>query len=94
MTPKERNKLYVARCLIGGKMTTAEAAEALGLCERQVKRLKKGVREYGDAFVIPKNRGRKPHHTVTDEMKSTVVNLKNSEKYSRTNFSHFQELLE
>jgi len=94
MTQNERNKLYVARCLLDGKMTIAEAAEVLGLSERQVKRLKKGVREHGDAFVVHKNRGRKPLHAITDEVKSLVVSLKNSEKYAKANFSHFQELLE
>ena len=60
MTQDERNKLYIARCLLEGKMTISEAAEILVLSERQVKRIKKGVREHGDAFVIHKNRGRKP----------------------------------
>lgn len=94
MTQDERNKLYVARCLLDGKMTISEAAEILSLSERQVKRIKKGVKEYGEAFVIHKNRGRKPAHALSDEIKNTVVNLKKSEKYSYANFSHFQELLE
>jgi transposase len=94
MTQDERNKLYVARCLIDGKMTISEAAEILSLSERQVKRIKKGVKEHGEAFVIHKNRGRKPSHALSDEIKNTVVNLKKSEKYSQVNFSHFQELLE
>ncbi|WP_461570143.1 helix-turn-helix domain-containing protein, partial [Thermincola ferriacetica] len=47
MTQDERNKLYMARCLIDGKMTIREAAEILSLSERQVKRIKKGVKEYG-----------------------------------------------
>ncbi|ADG81913.1 ISNCY family transposase [Thermincola potens] len=94
MTQDERNKLYMARCLIDGKMTIREAAEILSLSERQVKRIKKGVKEYGEAFVIHKNRGRKPSHALTDEVKNLVVNLKKSEKYSKANFSHFQELLE
>lgn len=93
MTQDERNKLYVARCLIDGKMTISEAAEILNLSERQVKRIKKGVKEHGEAFVIHKNRGRKPSHALSDEIKNTVVNLKKSEKYSQANFSHFQELL-
>jgi transposase len=75
-------------------MTVSEAAEILSLSERQVKRIKKGVKEYGEAFVIHKNRGRKPSHALTDEIKNFVVTLKNSEKYSKANFSHFQELLE
>jgi len=94
MTQDERNKLYVARCLLDGKMTISEAAEILSLSERQVKRIKKGVKEHGEAFVIHKNRGRKPKHALTDEVKNLVVNLKKSEKYSKANFSHFQELLE
>lgn len=93
MTQKERNKLYVARCLLDGKMTIKEAAEILGLSERQVIRIKKGVKEHGEAFVIHKNRGRKPAHALSDEVKNQVVSLKKSEKYSKANFSHFQELL-
>ncbi len=94
MTQDERNKLYVARCLLDGKMTISEAAETLGLSERQLKRLKKGVKEYGESFVIHKNRGRKPSHALTDEIRNLVVNHKKSEEYSKANFSHFQELLE
>lgn len=94
MTQNERNKLYVARCLLDGKMTISEAAEVLSLSERQVKRIKKGVKELGEAFVIHKNKGRKPSHTLTDEVKNLVIGHKQSEKYSNANFSHFQELLE
>jgi len=75
-------------------MTISEAAEILSLSERQVKRIKKGVKEHGEAFVIHKNRGRKPSHALSDEIKNKVVNLKKSEKYSQANFSHYQELLE
>ena len=57
MTQGERNKFYIARCLINGKMTISEAALVSGLSERQVKRLKKGVKEHGESFVIHKNRG-------------------------------------
>ena len=88
MTQEERNKLYVASCLLDKKITIEEGAELLHLSERQVKRLKKGVREQGDAFVIHKNRGRKPVHALSHEVKERVVNLKRSEKYSQANFSH------
>jgi len=58
---EERNKPYVARCLLDKKITIEEGAELLHLRRRR-KRLKKGVKEQGDAFVIHKNRGRKPVH--------------------------------
>jgi transposase len=94
MTQNERNKLYVARCLLDGKMTIRDATEILGLSERQVKRIKKGVKEHGEAFVIHKNRGRKPAHALPTEVQSLVLTHKQSDKYSKANFSHFQELLE
>lgn len=93
MTQEERTKLYIARSLLSGKMTFKEAAEVSGLSERQWKRIKKGVREQGDAFVIHKNRGRKPHNAVSEEVKDQIVTLKNSDKYGKANFSHFQELI-
>lgn len=94
MTQDERNKLHIAHSLLEGKMIISDAAELLGLSERQVKRIKKGVKEYGDAFVIHKNRGRIPQHAISDDVKNSVVKLKNSIDYSKANFSHFQELLE
>ncbi|WP_238492528.1 hypothetical protein [Desulfotruncus alcoholivorax] len=75
-------------------MTISEDAEILSLNERQVKRIKKGVKEHCEAIVIHKNRGRKPTHALSDEVKNTVVELKKSEKYTKANFSYFQELLE
>ena len=68
MTQDERNKLYVARCLLDGKMNISEAAEILSLSERQVKRIKKWVKEYGEALVIHKNRGRKLNFSHFQEL--------------------------
>lgn len=94
MTQEERTRLYIARCLIDGKMTISEAVEVSDLSERQWKRIKKGVKEQGDAFVIHKNKGQKPHNAIAEETKEKVVVLKSSSKYEKANFSHFQELLE
>ena len=92
MSQKLRTRLHVVQSLIEDKMLINEAAVVLDLSERQVIRLKKGVMEQGDAFVIHKNKGRKPKHAITDDEKQLVVQLKNS-KYQEANFSHFQELL-
>jgi len=94
MTQEERTKLHIARSLVEGKMTISEAAKVSGLSERQWKRIKKGVLEQGDAFVLHKNRGRKPKNAIADEVKKQVADLKNSPKYDKANFSHYQELLE
>ena len=85
---EERNKLYVARGLLDKKITIEEEVGLLHLKRSPVKRLKKGVREQGDAFAIHKNKGRKPVHALSHEVKERVVNLKRSEKYSPANLSH------
>jgi len=93
MTQKEITRLRVINQTIDKVITIREAAELLGLSERQVIRLKKGVVEQGPAFIIHKNRGRKPQHTLPDEVRMKIVELKQT-KYKEANFNHFVELLE
>ncbi|AVX21737.1 helix-turn-helix domain-containing protein [Carboxydocella thermautotrophica] len=94
MTQEQLNRYKVISSLIDGKLSISEAAMSLGLSERQIKRLKKGVMERGPAFLIHKNTGRKPQHALTDELKSKIISLKQSDKYKNANFKHFMELLE
>ncbi|NLL89171.1 MAG: integrase, partial [Firmicutes bacterium] len=57
-------------------------------------RLKKGVEHQGAAFVIHKNRGRKPSHSLSDSDREKIIALKRSDKYQKANFLHYQELLQ
>lgn len=93
MTQKEITRLRVIDKTLSKVLTVREAAELLGLSERQVVRLRKGVREEGPAFIIHKNRGRKPKHAISDEIKESIVFIKNSE-HETTNFRHFRSILE
>lgn len=93
MTQKEITRLRIINQTIDQVLTIREAAELLGLSERQVLRLKKGVDTQGPSFIIHKNRGRKPKHATTDEVKSLVIELKQT-KYKEANFNHFLELIE
>lgn len=93
MTQKEIDKLRVINQTIDQVITIRTAAELLNLSERQVIRLKGGVLNHGPAFLIHKNRGRKPEHAITDELRKLIFSLKES-KYPSANFAHFQELLE
>lgn len=93
MTQKEITRLRVINQTIDGVLTIREAAELLGLSERQVLRLKKGVVEEGPAFIIHKNRGRKPKHAISDGTRDLIIKLKQT-KYKEANFNHFQELIE
>ncbi|HHY42820.1 MAG TPA: helix-turn-helix domain-containing protein, partial [Thermoanaerobacterales bacterium] len=58
MTQKEITRLRVIYQAIDKVITIREAAELLGLSERQVIRLKGGVEKFGPAYIIHKNRGR------------------------------------
>lgn len=92
MTKKELVRVHVIKSLIEDKMTSREAAEVLNLSERQIKRLKAGVKKDGEVFVIHKNRGRKPKHTIPGEIREEIVSLVRN-KYKEVNYTHLAELL-
>ena len=94
MTQQELTKLRVIDLAISRSITIKQAAELLNLGERQVCRLKKGVKEQGPAFIIHKNKGRQPAHAISESLKEQIVRLKQQEEYTEANFTHFQELLE
>ena len=92
MTKKELVRVHVIKSLIEDKMTNRDAAEVLNLSERQIKRLKAGVKKDGEVFVIHKNRGRKPKHTIPDKRREEIVFLARN-KYKGVNYTHLAELL-
>ncbi|WP_218915141.1 helix-turn-helix domain-containing protein [Caldanaerobius polysaccharolyticus] len=51
MNQRELQKLIIISKTIDGILTVKEAAQALGLSQRQIFRLKKGVKEQGESFV-------------------------------------------
>jgi len=93
MSKGQLRKYEVVNQANAGFLTVCEAAEALGLSERQIKRLKKKVREEGAAAVIHKNTLRVPSHAIPQEKKDEILELKRSDIYVKSNFTHFQELL-
>ncbi|OBR64281.1 integrase [Paenibacillus oryzae] len=93
MSRAELKKVVVVEKIISGHMTNAEGAASLGLTCRQVIRLKKKYRtEGGAAALIHRNRGKKPAHALTDEMKERVAALYR-QQYAGSNNCHFAELL-
>jgi len=92
MTKKELVRVHVIKSLIEDKMTSREAAEVLNLSERQIKRLKAGVKKGGEVFVIHKNRGRKPKHAIPGKRREEIIFLARN-KYRGVNYTHLAELL-
>ena len=71
MTRNELRRLEVVRLACDGAMNNRESAELLGLCTRQIIRLKNRFRQKGAEGLIPGNAGRKPAHAIPDDLKNT-----------------------
>ena len=93
MTQTQINRYHIIMKSIEGKMTVAETAAALGLSERQVTRLRNGVKKEGAAFLIHKNKGRPSPLAIPDEERKAIEELYRSEVYTGANFLHYSELL-
>ena len=93
MSKKESRRVYVMEQVMQGKITVRQAAEILGLSERQIKRLKAGIKEKGLAALAHGNRGRKPKHAVPDDVRARIVELALGE-YRDASYQHMSELLE
>jgi transposase len=93
MTQSQINRYHTIMNSLDGKLTVAEAATALGISERQVKRLRNGVKEEGAAFLIHKGKGRPSPQAIADEEKRKIQDLYRGEVYTGANFLHYSELL-
>ncbi|AZK59180.1 hypothetical protein Daudx_0627 [Candidatus Desulforudis audaxviator] len=58
-----------------------------------IMRLKKGMKQEGEAFLVHKNRGRKPKHAITHDVWDRIISLA-SEELKDASCEHMAELLE
>jgi transposase len=93
LNSKEQTRAKVLTMVIEGRCTVAEACRLVQLSERQVLRLKKGLREEGPAALAHGNRGRRPKHAIADELRKEVIGLATS-LYPDYNHTHLQEMLD
>jgi transposase len=93
MSKKELDRLTLIKGAIDGKYEVDYIAKQLRLSARQVKRLKKAVREKGECAVIHGNSGRHPVNYKSDDLRNKIIRLKQSDLYFETNFTYFRELL-
>ena len=94
LTQSQLRKYQVIERYRSKAITRAKAAELLGLSERQVTRLKKGIEAEGAEFVINKNTGKTPAHAITAETKERIISIYGEAAFQRANFLHFREILE
>lgn len=93
LSQEQLKTLTVINRFIDKSISRQQAAELLGLSTRQITRLKKGVLTSGAQSLIHKNTGRKPVHSVSDELKETVLKIYSRPEFSNANFLHFKDIL-
>ena len=93
-TDMDIKKLIVIQEVIDGKKTGKQASDKLDLSERQIWRIVANVKNKGNIGIKHGNCFNKKPRFITDEFKKKIKDLKLSEDYCDTNFTHFQELLE
>lgn len=74
------------------KLTMSEAAKICGVSLRQLRRIRRGVAEEGQAALFHGNRGRPPVNRVDEAVRKRVLSLRQG-KYDRFNDQHFCEKL-
>ncbi len=75
MSQKEQARLQVLNRVLERKMRVWEAAPVLGLSERQVWRILAAYRREGAAALAHGNRGKKPAHSIPQEVTLRVREL-------------------
>lgn len=93
MNSKEQKRLMVLSKVERGELRVREAGTVLGLSERQVWRLRASYRREGAAALAHGNRGRRPVHALSAEVREQVVALAADPRYAGYNHSHFTEVL-
>jgi transposase len=92
VSQQELQRLKVVENAVVGRLSIAEAAELLGVCGRQVKRLKRDYDPVGVEWVQHGNRGRQPVNAISGEVRDRVRELAVG-KYAGFNDSHLHEKL-
>jgi transposase len=92
MSQGQWKRLDAVERLRRGELSTEQAAQVLGLCERQVRRIRRAVEKRGARGVLHGNTGRSPQHRVAKKVRERIVKLR-ATKYEKFNDQHFTEKL-
>lgn len=93
-TMDELKRITIIQSVIDKKRTQKEAATALKISDRQIRKILKRYKKEGPEGIKHRNKFHKPAHAFSNDFKQNIINLKLSDDYIDTNFTHFKELLE
>lgn len=92
LTQKEQARLQILNGVLAHQIGAEEAAQVLGLSQRQVWRILAAYRKEGAAAVAHGNRGRSPANALPQETRDRVILLARN-SYPGVNHTHLAELL-
>ena len=92
MSRRESKTLHIIHQALDKKITQGEAAEIIGLSDRQIRRLIKRVRIEGDEGICHRSRGRSSNRCIPKKIKEKTLRLFR-EKYKDFNLAHATEKL-
>jgi transposase len=81
MSGGERDRAFLVRQAIEGRLSQREASERVGIGVRQFKRLVRNWRAEGDAGLVSRQRGRPSHRRLPDALRMRISGLLR-EKYA------------
>lgn len=93
LTREELKRVMVLDKWLSGHLSETDVASALGISVRQAYRLKAKYVHGGAQALAHQNRGRKPIHTLSDELKQQVADFYRG-PYHGSNAVHYTELLQ
>lgn len=92
MSQKQWKRLDIVKRVEAGRLAVWEAAQILGITERQLLEIRKRVREEGSKGVVHGLTGRSPANRLPEEIRVRIVELRRG-KYDGFNDQHFTEKL-
>jgi len=92
MSQRELQRIHVVRLTLEGRESASKGAELLGISTRQMKRLRRKMRERGVKGVLHGNRGREPWNLTAKEAVKKVLRWARG-RYQGLNDTHLTEKL-
>ena len=92
VSQREIQRMHVVRLTIEGRETVGRGAKLLGISPRQMKRLRRKMKERGVEGLLHGNRGKAPWNKTASEKMNQVLELARG-RYQGLNDSHLTEKL-
>lgn len=93
LTMNQNNRYEIIKKFVEVGGNKKRIALQLDCSQRHINRMIQGYRQQGKEYFSHKNKGRKPKHGVSEELKQRVVTLYLEEYGTQANFRHFTQLL-